>query len=109
MTLARVLIASLILPCATPVRAADENSDWAMFGRIVALVQPFLRLALQSDDPRAVDRSIESALAGENAEVNRLARDLAGEMFEDMPAQLKGSMQALLLDARAEEAWSRRT
>ena len=95
----RILLAVLLL-CAHPARA-DDDSDWAMFGRIVALVHPFLRLALQSDDPRAVEKGIDSALAGENAEVNRLARELAGEVFEDMPAQLRGRMQAFALDAAA--------
>lgn len=101
MTVTRVLIASLILLSAAPARAADDDADWATFGRIVALVHPMVRLALQSDDPRAVDRSIDSALAGENAEVNRLARDLAGEIFEGMPAGMRAQVQALALDAAA--------
>ena len=48
----RILLASLLLVSAAPALATDDDSDWAMFGRIVALVQPFLRLAVQSDDPR---------------------------------------------------------
>ena len=97
----RILLVSLLLLSAAPARAAEDDSDWAMFGRFVALVQPFLRLALQSEDPRAVEKGIDGALAGENAEVNRLARELAGEVFEDMPAQLRGRLQAFAHDAAA--------
>jgi ankyrin repeat protein len=99
MNVIRILLAVLLLS-AHPARAGDD-SDWAMFGRIVALVQPFLRLAVQSDDPRAVDKGIDSALAGENAEVNRLAREMADEMFEGMPADLKTSLGAMARDAAA--------
>ena len=62
---------------------------------------PSCGLAVQSDDPRAVEKGVDAALAGENAEVNRLARELAGEMFEDMPPQLRGRMQAFARDAAA--------
>lgn len=99
MTVIRILLAVLLLS-AHPARAGDDP-DWVMFGRIVALVQPFLRLAVESDDPRAVEKGIDAALAGENAEVNRLARELAGEMLEDMPRELRGRMLALAKDAAA--------
>lgn len=99
MTVIRILLTVLLLS-AHPARA-DDDSDWAMFGRIVALVQPFLRLAVQSDDPRAVEKGIDSALAGENAEVNRLTRELADEMFEGMPADLKRSLGSMARDVAA--------
>src|ERR1700704_4453040 len=85
----RILLTSLLLLSAWPAAAAQDDSDWALFGRIVALVQPFVRLAVQSDDPRAVEKGVDAALAGQNADVNRLARELAAEIFEDMPLQLR--------------------
>ena len=97
----RILLVSLLSLTALPARAAEDESDWAIFGRMVALLQPLLRLAAQSDDPRAVEKSVESALAGENGDVNRLARELGDEMFDGMPASLRNTLGALARDAAA--------
>jgi len=90
-----------VLLFAAPARAAEDDSEWAMFGRMVALIQPLLRLAAQSDDPRAVEKSLESALAGENGEVNRLARELGDDIFDGMPASLRNTLGSLARDAAA--------
>lgn len=96
----RILLASVLLSAA-PARAAEDDSEWAMFGRMVALIQPLLRLAAQSDDPRAVEKSLDSALAGENGEVNRLARELGDDIFDGMPASLRNTLGSLARDAAA--------
>lgn len=94
----RILLSSLLLWSAMPAGAA-ENDEWAVFDRMVAVVRPLLRLAIESDDPRAVGKRIDSALAGEDAEVNRLARELAEEMFDGLPRQRRETLAALARDA----------
>lgn len=97
----RILLTSLLFLSAWSAAAAEDDSDWVLFGRIVAVVQPFLRLAVESDDPRLVEKALDRALAGDNAEVNRLARELADEMFDGMPVDLRKSLGAMARDAAA--------
>ena len=97
----RILLANLLLWSAAPAGAADNDAEWALFDRMVAVVQPLMRLAIQSDDPRAVERAVDAALAGQNADFNRLARELAAEMFEDMPFQRRETLGSLARDAAA--------
>ena len=78
--------------------AGDDAADWQMFGRVLALVKSVVGSAARSDDPRAVERGIEHALAGGNAEVNRLAVELMHEALSDMPAQHRQTIVSLARD-----------
>jgi hypothetical protein len=86
---------------------ADEE-EWQLFGRVLALVQSVVHGAAQSNDPRASEKGVDNLLSGEHREANRLAADLIGEAFDDMPLQHKGTAVALARDlatiARKERA-----
>ena len=79
-----------------------------MFGRVLALVQSVAHTAARSSDPRAVEKSVEGLLSGENPHAARLADALLDEALEDMPAQYKSRVVALAADlatiARKERA-----
>lgn len=111
MKLVRILvIASFALAgtAGAPAHAADADDDWKMFGGILSLVQSFVRIAASSDDPRAMQDGFDALLSGRNGEANRIAGDLMNDMFEDMPAQYRGTITALANDvltiARRENA-----
>ena len=97
----RPLLAGLLLIASLPAQAAEDQADWALFGRIVALVQPLLRLAVTSDDPRAVEKGIDAVLAGNNPDANRIAGELGDEMFAGMPADMKANLATLGRDLAA--------
>ena len=94
----RLLLCLALLAGSAGTQAAGQDDDWALFGRVLALVQTVTSAAASSDDPRAAERSIGGMLAGENRQANRLAAELMDEAFADMPAQYKGSMLALARD-----------
>jgi len=75
-----------------------DREDWAMFGRVLALVQTVTSAAARSEDPRAAERGVEQILSGRNAEANRLASELLSDAFSDMPAEAKGSLLAVARD-----------
>lgn len=95
MHLARILlIACLALP--TVARAAvEDGDDWSSFGHVLALVHSFVRLAAQSQDPRAMQEGVEAILDGRDAEVNRAATGLFDEMTADMPAEHRARFGAI--------------
>jgi len=103
----RLLLAA-IFAAAPAAQAAEVDDDWKMFGGVLALVQTFVRAAASSDDPQVMQRNMDALLAGRNREANRLAGDLMNEMLEDMPAQYRGTVNALARDvlviARRENA-----
>jgi hypothetical protein len=105
----RLAVPILILALAAgPARATGEADDWATFGRMLALVGAFVRLAAESPDPRAMQKGVDAILAGENAEVNRAASGLLEEMLADMPPEQRGLAAAIGRDvltiARREQA-----
>lgn len=106
----RRLILAALLAAAPAAQAADADDDWKMFGGVLALVQTFVRAAASSDDPQVMQRNMDALLAGRNREANRLAGELMNDMFEDMPAQYRGTVNALARDvltiARRENARS---
>jgi len=103
----RTLLLLLAL-AVTPAHAALEDDDWALFGRVLALVQPIVHAAATSPDPQAAQREIDALLQGRNAEANHLAAELLQGALEDMPAEQRAAMLAiardLLLIARREQA-----
>lgn len=110
MKLVRILVLGSLVTgaVAAPAFASDGDDDWKMFGGILSLVQSFVRIAASSDDPRAMQDGVDALLSGRNGEANRIAGDLMNEMFEDMPAQYRGTISALARDvmtiARRENA-----
>ena len=95
----RLALAIVLLSTSLAARASeDADAEWATFGRIVALVQPLLRLALTSDDPRAVEREMDRVVAGQHPEANRLAAELHDEALAGMPPEMKASLGALARD-----------
>lgn len=105
----RLAVPILVLALAAgPARAANEAEDWALFGRMLALVHAFVRLAAPSPDPQTMQKGIDGLLSGENAEANRAASGLLDEMLADMPAEQRGLFSAIGRDvltiARREQA-----
>jgi len=105
----RVLISIVILLFAAPVHAsADDADDWALFGRVLALVQPIVRAAAASPDPQAAQREIDAVMQGRNAEANRLAAGLFDEILQDLPYEHRAAFVSigrdLLTLARREQA-----
>lgn len=106
---ARLLVLVLLLPfAATAARASEEDDDWRLIGGLLDLVQQVVHLAAHSSDPKAVQKSVDSMLSGENAEANRLASGLMNEILLDVPAEHRGAFisigRDLLLLARREHA-----
>lgn len=103
----RAVLAGVLL-AAGPAQASAPDEDWQLFGRVLSLVQSVVHGAAQSNDPRALEKGVDNLLSGEHREANRLAADLLGEAFEDMPAQYKGTAVSLAKDlatiARRERA-----
>lgn len=78
-----------------------EDEDWAMFGRVLSLVQSVVHVAARSNDSRAVEDQIDGLLSGRNAKANRLAGELMGNVFEDMPPKYRDTVLALANDFAA--------
>ena len=109
MRMLRTLLAGTILVTGGQVIAATGgDDDWQVFGRVLALVQSVVHQTAQSNDPRAIEKAIDGLLSGEHIEANRLAGDLLGNAFEDIPVKYKASLLALTKDlaviARKERA-----
>ncbi len=78
-----LLVFSLASFLAGPALATEEPDE--AFGSMLALVQQFVRLAAQSPDPQAMQKGVDSILAGESAEANRHAAHVFAEMLADFP------------------------
>jgi hypothetical protein len=105
------MIAALVLSLAAPVQAyqaAQDAEDWVMFGRMLSLVQMFVRLAAQSPDPQVMQKGVEAILSGENAQANRAATEMLDEMLREMPPEHRDTVLSigrdLLVVARRDQA-----
>jgi len=99
MKLVRILlVAALSLP-AVPSLAATE--DDAAFGHMLSLVQVFVRLAGQSDDPVAGMKAMDDVLSGRNLEANRAASGLFNEITAGMPSEHRDKVASLAGDVLA--------
>jgi hypothetical protein len=80
MKLVRILlVAALSLPAVPSLAATDDD---AAFGHMLSLVQVFVRLAGQSDDPVAGMKAMDDVLSGRNLEANRdKVASLAGDVL----------------------------
>ena len=108
MRAAKMMLAGVLMVAGNASAAAGEEEDWQLFGRVLSLVQSVVHGAAQSDDPRALEKGVDHLFSGEHREASRLASDLMGEAFDDMPAQYRGAAVALAKDlatiARKERA-----
>lgn len=104
----KLLLAALALAAGQVYAAGDDADDWRFFGRVLALVQSVVHTAAQSDDPRAMDKSVGALLSGEHADANRIATDLLDDTVEDIPPAYRGVALSLAKDlavlARKERA-----
>ncbi|MGH8673809.1 MAG: hypothetical protein ACREVG_05820 [Burkholderiales bacterium] len=92
-----------------PARAGVADAeDWALFSRVLALVQPIVHLAARSPDPQAAQKAIDGMLAGRNEEANRIASGLFDGMLADVPPEHRPVLRSiggdLLVLARREQA-----
>ncbi len=103
----RVILAVVLL-VAGQAQASAPDDDWQLFGRVLSLVQSVVHGAAQSNDPRALEKGVDHLFSGEHRDANRIAADILGDAFEDMPSQYKGAAVALAKDlatiARKERA-----
>jgi len=94
-----VLLAALLAAALPAVAAADEEA--AAFGHALTLVQIFVRLAAQSDDPAAGAKAMDDVLAGRNLEANRAAAGMFDEMTAGMPPEHRAKMASIAGDVVA--------
>ena len=90
--LAATLTGSIVTGSTASRAAGSDADDWQMFGRVLALVKSVVGSAARAEDPRAMERGIEQAIMGGNAEVNRIAVELMNEALSDMPVQHRQSI-----------------
>jgi hypothetical protein len=98
MKLARLLLAAALSVPALPALAAEDD---AAFGHMLSLVQVFVRMAGQSDDPVAGLKAMDDVLAGRNLEANRAAAGLFNEVTAGMPAQHRDKVVSIAGDVLA--------
>lgn len=88
--------------------AVDDADDWAMFSRILALVQPIVHLAAHSPDPQAAQKAMDAVLAGRDPRANRIASDLLEEALADIPPEHRPLIRSIgrdmLILARRQQA-----
>jgi hypothetical protein len=91
MKLLRV-IAVLSLACSAATAQATEMDDWSTFGRMLSLFQGFLQISADSGgDPKHLEKHFDGVLSGRNADANKVAE----EMFGDMPGEQRGQVLGL--------------
>ena len=89
-----LLLATLLVP-ALPVAAADAAPA---FGHALTLMQVFVRLAAQTDDPVASLKAMDDVLGGRNPEANQAAFGLFNEMTAGMPAEHRAKVASIAGD-----------
>lgn len=93
------LIALLVL--GSPSQAADDDTDWKMFGSLLSLVQSIVHAAATSEDPEAAQKRVDDILAGRSSEANTAAENALNEMLKDMPAEYRGTVKLLARDMQS--------
>jgi len=85
-------LAVLALVLSTATAQATEMDDWSTFGRMLSLFQGFLRAGTEGGgDASHAQKHFDGLLSGKNADANRLAE----EMFGDMPGEQRGQVLGL--------------
>jgi hypothetical protein len=93
--LLRILVISALLSPALPAIAADDEAG---FGHMLTLMQVFVRLAGQSDDPVAGMKAMDDVLAGRNVQANEAAAGLFKEITADMPVEHRTKIASIAGD-----------
>ena len=96
MKLVRILLLSTLVLPAVPAAAAEEQAPG--FGHMLTLMQVFVRLAGQTDDPAAGLKAMDDVLAGRNLEANQAAAGLFSEMTAGMPAEHRAKVASIAGD-----------
>src|SRR3979411_1216551 len=91
MNCARVLAVVSMLACTAPARASER----AAVGHALPLGQMSVRVAAQSDDPKASLKALDDVLAGRNTEANRAFAGLMEEATADMPAENRDKVASI--------------
>lgn len=93
----------LLAFCLAPLSAHAAEDEWLGFSRVLSIAQSVLAAALASPagDSRGTDSAVDSIFAGRNGEANALA----GDLFGDMPAEVRSQFASV---ARTALALSRR-
>jgi hypothetical protein len=95
MKLLRVFAALSFAFSAATAQAA-EMDDWTTFGHMLSLVQGFLQLSAQSGgDARQVEKHVDGLLSGKNADANKLAEEMFGDMPGAQRSQALGLVRSL--------------
>ena len=98
----RILISLLLLsPAAAAAGAATDADDARLAASMLALVHQIVRLAAESPDPQAMRKAIDGVLSGENADANRFAATLLGEILRDVPPEHQPMIAAIGRDILA--------
>ena len=95
MKLVRLLLAAALFAPALPALAADDD---AALGHMLSLMQVFVRMAAQSDDPVAGLKAMDDVLAGRNMQANQAAAGLFNEITADLPAAHRQQMASIATD-----------
>jgi hypothetical protein len=90
-----LLLVSMLAPVLPAAAAEDEAPG---FGHALTLVQVFVRLAAQSNDPVAGLKAVDEVLAGRNMEANLAAAGLFGERTAGMPPEHRAKMASIAGD-----------
>jgi hypothetical protein len=93
--LLRLLLVFALLTPVVPAIAADEDAG---FGHMLSLMQVFVRLAGQTDDPVAGMKAMDDVLAGRNAQANEAAAGLFKEITADMPVEHRTKIASIAGD-----------
>jgi hypothetical protein len=97
----RVLCVFALATLTAPALAAGEDEEWSGLGHALTLVQTFVRIAAQSDDPAASQKAIDDVLAGRNREANRAFSGLLNEITAGMPGESRDKMASIGQDLAA--------
>ncbi len=85
----RFLLSALLI--ASPLAASAADDD-AAFGHVLTLISALTRVAASPVD---APRGVADLLAGKDAEANRAAAGLLGEMTADLPAEHREKVSAI--------------
>src|SRR3954465_8269804 len=90
-----LLVSPLLTPALPAIAAADEDTG---FGHMLTLMQVFVRLAGQSDNPVAGMKAMDDVLAGRNAQANEAAAGLFKEITADLPVEHRTKIASIAGD-----------
>jgi hypothetical protein len=95
MNVIRALLLAILVVPAFPAAAEGEAPA---FGHMLTLMQVFVRLAGQSDDPVAGLKAMDDVLSGRNTDANQAAAGLFNEMTAGMPAEHRAKVASIAGD-----------